>query len=103
MLLTADGTPKITDFGLAKVLHADLKQTQSMAVMGTCGVPNQGDTTVLAAELVCASSVLGTCPDVPGATYPRTTTVTMPAAPPQATMPNPCAGVPPNPWCGSTK
>jgi hypothetical protein len=25
--------------------------------------------------------------------------VTMPAAPPQPSMPDPCAGVPANPWC----
>ncbi len=35
VLLTADGTPKITDFGLAKRLDADTVQTQSGAVMGT--------------------------------------------------------------------
>ena len=81
---------------------SDPPDIQNPAVMGTCGVPNQGDTTVLVAELVCASSVFGTCPGVPGATYPRTTAVTMPAAPPQATMPDPCAGVPPNAWCGVT-
>jgi len=76
---------------------------QIQVVMGTCGAPNAGDTTVLAAELVCASSVLGTCPDLPGAHYPRTTTVTMPTAPPQPTMPNPCNGVPSNPWCSGKR
>jgi WD40 repeat protein/tRNA A-37 threonylcarbamoyl transferase component Bud32 len=35
VLLTADGTPKITDFGLAKKLDADAGQTQSGAIMGT--------------------------------------------------------------------
>jgi WD40 repeat protein/tRNA A-37 threonylcarbamoyl transferase component Bud32 len=35
VLLTADGTPKITDFGLAKKLDADTGQTQSGAIMGT--------------------------------------------------------------------
>jgi WD40 repeat protein len=35
VLLTADGTPKITDFGLAKQLDAELDQTQTGQVMGT--------------------------------------------------------------------
>jgi len=35
ILLTADGTPKISDFGLAKRLNMDTGQTQSGALMGT--------------------------------------------------------------------
>ncbi len=35
VLLTPDGQPKITDFGLAKRLDADSQQTQTGAVMGT--------------------------------------------------------------------
>jgi WD40 repeat protein len=35
VLLTADGVPKITDFGLAKQLDADLGQTRSGALLGT--------------------------------------------------------------------
>jgi hypothetical protein len=35
VLLTADGTPKITDFGLAKKLDEDTGHTHSGAVMGT--------------------------------------------------------------------
>src|SRR5205807_6119331 len=35
ILLAADGTPKITDFGLARQLDADSGQTQTGAVMGT--------------------------------------------------------------------
>jgi serine/threonine-protein kinase len=35
VLLTADGTPKIADFGLAKLLDAELVATQSNVAMGT--------------------------------------------------------------------
>jgi serine/threonine protein kinase len=35
VLLAADGTPKITDFGLARQMDADSAQTQSGAVLGT--------------------------------------------------------------------
>jgi hypothetical protein len=35
VLLAADGTPKVTDFGLAKQLDADSGQTHTGAVMGT--------------------------------------------------------------------
>jgi serine/threonine-protein kinase len=37
VLLTADGEPKITDFGLAKRLDSDLAYTRTGAVMGTPG------------------------------------------------------------------
>jgi tetratricopeptide (TPR) repeat protein len=35
VLLTADGTPKITDFGLAKRLDVDVGRTHTYAIMGT--------------------------------------------------------------------
>jgi serine/threonine-protein kinase len=35
VLLTADGTPKITDFGLARQLDADSAETQAGTVLGT--------------------------------------------------------------------
>jgi hypothetical protein len=64
-----------------------------------CGQPNGGDMGVLAAEVLCATQLLAPCPNLPGFGYPRTTGVSLSMPPPQATMPNPCAGAPPNPWC----
>jgi hypothetical protein len=55
------------------------------------------------AEVLCDSQFTGPgtpCP--PGANYPHRTQVIMhalPAAKDLPTMPNPCAGVPANPWC----
>ena len=45
VLLTADGTPKITDFGLAKSLAADSGQTRTGSIMGTPSymAPEQAD------------------------------------------------------------
>ena len=58
------------------------------------------------AQVLCDSMFEGPqtpCP--PGANYPRRTQIIMhplPAASDLPTMPNPCAGVPTNPWCGTT-
>lgn len=67
---------------------------------GVCTTPNGGDEGVLAAEAICASQLLAPCPNLPEANYPRPDPIfalSMPAA--QPTMPDPCAGVPSNPWC----
>ena len=54
VLLTAGGTPKITDFGLAKVLDADVGPTRSETLLGTPSymAPEQaaGDTTKVGAS-----------------------------------------------------
>jgi hypothetical protein len=63
-----------------------------------CDQPGTGDDGLLASELVCASGLAGQCP-VPGATYPQQTQVQMLPLQAQTTMPNPCVGVPDNPWC----
>jgi len=73
---------------------------------GTCGVPNQGagllDT--LTVELICATQAFGPCTGTPGNPgYPQTTQVKLLPLPPQQTMPDPCEGVPSNPWCGGKK
>jgi hypothetical protein len=63
-----------------------------------CSTPGGGDSTVLAAELVCASGAYAQCPA--GITeYPQSTGVQLLKLSAQSTMPNPCAGVPDNPWC----
>ena len=74
------------------------------ATHGTCGVRNAGAdlSSDLAAQLICDTELLGPCDPSTGA-YPRTTTIVMPKLERQKTMPNPCAGVPANPWCPSPR
>lgn len=50
-------------------------------------------------QLACASRYFGSCPSAVGAHYPYATDVNVSLPPAQATMPNPCAGVPANAWC----
>jgi hypothetical protein len=79
---------------------------------GQCGVPNSGNTvcpvagscssptiSTLTAQALCNTQILYQCPATPTMNYPRLTSVPMPTIPRQATMPNPCAGVPANAWC----
>jgi hypothetical protein len=55
-------------------------------------------TSALAAEATCDSQLLAECPGAPGVSYPREETKMQPL-PQEPTMPNPCEGAPPNPWC----
>jgi hypothetical protein len=67
----------------------------------TCGVPNAGEAPLgseLSAQVLCATELLGPCDPSVG-NYPRGSTVVMQPLAPQATMPDPCAGVPANSWC----
>jgi hypothetical protein len=75
---------------------ANLQQTNA-----TCGVAGAGAslTSTLTTQLICASELLAPCPAKPGMSYPRLTTLVLPALTTQPSMPNPCAGVPANPWC----
>jgi hypothetical protein len=77
---------------------------------GMCTKPNSGDLAVLGSQVACASQIVGPCPSVPnGTSYPRPSSQFslggVPVKPlepyPQATanMPDPCSGVPQNPWC----
>jgi MYXO-CTERM domain-containing protein len=72
---------------------------------GTCGQPKYPGTTAfdtLAVQAACATQLLLHCPpNSPGMSYPGTTKVKLKPLPKQRTMPNPCAGVPANPWCPS--
>ena len=75
---------------------ANLQQTN-----GTCGAPGAGAglTSTLTQQQICASEIFAPCPPKPGMSYPRQTAVVLPTLAPQPTMPNPCAGVPTDPWC----
>jgi hypothetical protein len=65
-----------------------------------CGEPNGGDMGPLAAQAECATQLVAPCPDAPGAHYPKPKRVRLTGIPRHlASMPNPCAGVPANPWC----
>jgi hypothetical protein len=76
---------------------ADLQTTHRQ-----CGIPNAGEAVLgsdLSNQVICATEAFGPCADQPGHHYPRTTAVVLKPLPVEATMPNPCAGVPTNPWC----
>ncbi|MBV8911044.1 MAG: hypothetical protein JOZ89_09810, partial [Gammaproteobacteria bacterium] len=91
---------------------------------GPCTQTNSGDMGPLVFEALCASQLLAPCPTIESvvcqlwpssagtcplanfkpipANYPRPDSVfklTFPAPSLTPTMPNPCAGVPANPWC----
>ena len=63
-----------------------------------CDQPGPGDSTVLLAQLVCASGIEGQCPA--GANYPQADgSISLAPLTPQTTMPNPCADAPDSAWC----
>jgi len=79
----------------------------------TCGgnvYPDSASTAVLTVQALCDTDFLSQAsPSAPSCTlpvvasYPKTTTVTLKPLPAGlAPMPDPCAGVPVNPWCPST-
>jgi hypothetical protein len=108
------GNPTNGDLGLAALPHAPgncfMGNTDPQGVTSDppniqsfpynpCGQPNAGDDGPLVAEVLCATQLVGPCPNLPAASYPRAGHVVPPPVPPQATMADPCAGVPANPWC----
>jgi hypothetical protein len=66
-----------------------------------CGIPNAGAdlASPLSTQVICDTEVAGPCPDQPGRHYPRATGVQMLPMARQVSMPDPCVGVPQNPWC----
>ena len=70
---------------------------------GMCKQANAGDQGVLAAQLECDGQFFGPCPSGTVANYPRPASqFPLPGVPADtytASMPDPCAGVPKNPWC----
>ena len=65
-----------------------------------CGQPNAGESGALTAEALCNTQLLFACPpNAPAASYPHAGDVVLHMSPAQPTMPDPCAGVPANPWC----
>jgi hypothetical protein len=70
---------------------------------GICGIPDAGAPiiSILSLQVACDSQFLGNCPSTVITNYPRQTAVQMMALPPQPSMPDPCLGVPRNPWCPS--
>jgi hypothetical protein len=72
--------------------------TDLQATHGTCGVPNAGASLAdpLSAQVICDTQLLGPCTT---SNYPRTTQVVMPPLERQRQMPDPCSGVPADPWC----
>ena len=108
------GNPTNGDIGLATQVHApgncfhdntdpdgltsDPPNIQSPPY-NPCGQPNGGDIGPLTAEALCATELVAPCPNLPEASYPRPTDVVLSAIPALQGMPNPCSGVPANPWC----
>jgi hypothetical protein len=92
-----------TDPGGVTSSPADLQSTN-----GTCGQVNQGGEPVnlanasnpdsLTGQVICATELLGPCDPTFGS-YPRSSEVVLMPLPAEPTMPDPCVGVPTNPWC----
>ena len=87
----------LTAYPPAALLQSDLY---------ACNRPNGGDVTLTLLQANCATrGLLFPCPDTPLTHYPPSTLVMLRMSPRQPTMPDPCKGVPANPWCprnGST-
>jgi hypothetical protein len=84
--------------GVVSSAPADLQTTN--AVCGQKGA-TAGLLSPLSAQVQCATEVFGPCKPGVG-NYPRGGEVHLVPLPTEPTMPDPCAGVPVNPWCPAT-
>jgi hypothetical protein len=76
-----------------------LLQTLQSQCNNPLGYPDPVSSAVLLAQVACATQAFFSCPSTVVANYPRLTHVVMAPLPTQQTMPDPCNGVPTNPWC----
>src|SRR5438105_10861835 len=70
--------------------------------LGTCGVANQGDPTVEAVGLCESGLDPPACAALPPLHFPTRTGAVLLPLPREQSMPDACAGVPANPWCGQS-
>jgi hypothetical protein len=101
-LLPQSATPRNCFYGNRDAtgrVTSEPKNIQTAAVDGRpCGKPGTSVDNTLVGQLLCAT-MFGACP--PGAHYPKQTKIIIVPLPVLPTMPNPCAGVPANPFCSS--
>jgi len=86
-----DGSPATTS-------PSDL-QTSKPKCDGSTATPDSNPD--FTAQVLCDSQFVENTPCPPGSNYPPQTKIVLPPLPTKQlkTMPNPCAGVPSNPWC----
>jgi len=101
-LLPNSATPRNCFYGnrdAAGRVTSEPKNIQAASVDGPpCGRPGTSINGALVSQLTCAAE-FGACP--PGAHYPKQTKISILPLPKLLTMPDPCAGVPANPFCAS--
>jgi hypothetical protein len=106
-LLPNSATPRncfYRNLDSAGPVTSEPKHIQAAAVDGRpCGKPGTTADSALVGQLICATGAtgLGSCPK--GSHYPKQTKISILPLPALPTMPDPCAGVPANPFCGSAR
>ena len=102
-LLLTSATPRNCFYGNIAVsgkLTSEPKNIESPRVDGPpCSKPGTSIDSAMVTQLICATgdTALGPCP--PQYHYPQQTKITLAPLPPLPTMPDPCRGVPRNPFC----